>query len=105
MKEVLQQEKGEKIEISIEKQEKKTIKHLNSIRHLKGLKLWEFNEATGELAEAEYHKENLVIDDFSGTSNASTLRKRVNIKPSCVYFQALNRKSALKKIRKANQSH
>lgn len=100
MKEALNQERGEKIEASVEKQEKKTIKHIGSQRNRIGLTLWEYNESTGEIKEAEYHKETLVVDDFSGRTNYSTLRKKVISKQGCLYVQALNKKSASRKILK-----
>lgn len=100
MKEAIELEKSEKIEISIEQQEKKTVKLINSQRHIPGLTLWEYNENTKELNKAEYHKEDLVLDDFSDRVESRVHRKRVHIKEGCQYFQALNRKNALRKISK-----
>lgn len=97
MKEAVALEKKEKIEIGIEKQEKKTLKLLGSQRHIPGLALWEYNNETGELKKAEFVKETITLRELSQKA-IQTIRKKIVMKEGCYYFQALNRKNAIRKL-------
>lgn len=101
MKEAVDFEKADKVEISIEEQEKKEVKLLGSQRQIPGLTLWEYNEITKELKRAEFKEEALTLGDIlNGTTSINNFRKKVIINEGCQYFQALNRKNALRKIKK-----
>ena len=60
------------------------MKHLSSIKLIKGLTLFEYNQATDELKPA-------TVEIIAG-------RKRVIASKDCYYLQALNEKNARRKL-------
>ena len=88
----LDQDKNEKIEIVIQKEVKKELKLIGSQRKISGLTLWQFNENTKELTKARFKESSYVI--------GGGIKLSVITEENCIYFQALNRKNALKKINK-----
>ena len=97
MKEIIPEIKAQdKVEIVAQQQQKKEVKLLGSQRKIPGLILWEYNLNTQTLSIATFIKQNL---EYKGENNLPEIRNRVNIKEGCVYFQALNKKNAIKKLR------
>lgn len=64
-----------------------------------GLVIWEYNTVTGELKEAEYKPGGIFI---SGNNEESRTIETMCLvqNDGCDYFTALNRKNAIKKIKK-----
>lgn len=58
-----------------------------------GLKLWEFNTKTGDLVDIEPEKLIKITEDLTPTKAAKVLKDS-----DCVYFWALNEKSAARKL-------
>jgi hypothetical protein len=96
--------KEDKIEIQAEQQQRKEIKLIGSQRKIGGLTLWEFNFKDKTLSPAEYSKVNYELKSLSSVDQDMIVKHRVITKEHCQYFQALNRKNALKKIKKAGYS-
>ncbi len=90
----LEQDNTEKMEIVIQKEVKKELKLIGSQRKISGLTLWQFNEKNKELTKATFKESSYVI--------GGGVKLRVITEENCIYFQALNRKNALKKIKKQN---
>lgn len=61
------------------------MKHIQSIKQIKGLTLFEFNQRTGELKPA-----TIETDAWN--------RKKVIAQKDCFYLQALNEKNARRKL-------
>jgi hypothetical protein len=87
----IEQEKTDKVEIVSQVQQKKQIKLIGSQRAIPGLTLWQFNTSTKLLTKAKFKQTNFNLD--------GSKRHQVVIEDSCIYFQALNRKNALRKLR------
>jgi len=63
---------------------------IDSIIPFKGHTLFEINCSTGEILKAEYEEIN------AGFINGN-VRKKILVKPNCLYISCLNKKSAKKK--------
>lgn len=87
----------ETIEIVDQKQVKKEIKLIGSQRRIPGLTLWQYNENSKELTKAEYKK---VDHKLNFDNTALEKRYAVSIQENCIYFQALNRKNAIKVLKR-----
>lgn len=102
------EDEGNRIELSIEQQEKKEILFKGSLTKVPGHIMWEFCISNGELRRAKYKEEKtLVIDslisekgNLSLTPELIKKRRRVATKETCIYFQALNLNNAIKKLKK-----
>lgn len=66
-----------------------------------GLIIWEYNTVTGELKEAVYKQEGIFISNSNEEVETSYSYSLVT-NNGCDYFTALNRKNAIKKIKKLN---
>lgn len=97
-------DKEEPIEIVEEQQQKKEIKFIGSQRQVPGLTLWEFNWGTRQLKPASFKKEDVAITSLKPTKASAVKHSKVITQENCWYFQALNRSSAGKKVRKAFNS-
>lgn len=102
MKEVLQSFRDSKIEIRDEQQQKKEIKLIGRQRKVRGLTLFEYNEKTKELSKAQYKKQDFSLESLSLDPSQLKISSKVVVNENCIYFQALNRKNAIKKLRKAS---
>ena len=96
MKELEQHEKLpqlNKVELNV--QQKKQIEHqlMGVLTPQKGHKVWELNEETGEIKEAQYHKKD--VGFIHTISNPEII-----INPDCIYIPALNKENAKKKYLK-----
>lgn len=98
MKELLQEHKDTKVEIVVEKQQKKEIKLIGRQRKIQGLTLWEFNNKSKELKKAEFKKEDVMINSLRQSPEALTKISKVIVNENCIYFQALNIKNAKRKL-------
>lgn len=67
-----------------------------SIRRIAGLRLWEYDLTTGELAETDLERRVEV-----GLDTRPVFHTRAVWKELCIYVQATNRDNAMKKVRKA----
>jgi desulfoferrodoxin (superoxide reductase-like protein) len=85
----------DKIEVSIEQEQKFQQKHIGSIHPHRGHTLFEVNLATGEIEPAEFQQQDYVV---GSDINSGGGRKKVIMKPDCVYISALNKRNALKKF-------
>jgi uncharacterized membrane protein YcgQ (UPF0703/DUF1980 family) len=87
-------EKGKIKTQIVKKAEEKQEYLIQSIRKIKGLRIYSFNMKTGELKEAEIIKTDTVnFKTLKGSCNM-----RINVEKDCIYFQALNMDKAEKKI-------
>jgi len=77
------------------KDQKQEYKLIGSLLLKRGLKLWSYNQTTGELKPAEIVRK--VMIGYNGKEKKSN---KVQFSPDCLYLQALNRKNAIKKINK-----
>ena len=87
----IEDEKKDKIEIVSQVQQKKQIKFIGSQRSIPGLTLWQFNTETKSLNKAKFKQTNYTLN--------GSKRSQVIIEDNCIYFQALNMKNALKKVK------
>lgn len=93
--------KGDKENVKTSKQAevKKEIKLVKSERKIKGLKLFEYNEVTKKIKEAEFIQKDFVLDFTKPNPAEDFLSKfKVKVNKDCKYIQAINIKNALKKI-------
>lgn len=100
MKESTEEFKQNDVVIVEEKQVLKQFKLLGSQRKVPGHILWELNTKTGHLAPATFKNVDVRIRQLKNY----TAHDRVEIKPDCYYFQALNRKNAIKHLRKISKN-
>lgn len=96
MKEVSEDFKQNEVVITEEKQVRKESKLIGSQRKVPGHVLWELNKKTGELKPATYKKVYVRIRHLKNFS----VHDQVEINPDCYYFQALNRKNAIKHLKR-----
>jgi hypothetical protein len=95
------QENEIRSEVRTEQDQKKEIKFIGSQLKKPGLKLWEFNLKTHKLNKAVFKKhETIEIKSLSISAESMQKHSKVIINEHCIYFQALNEKSARKKISK-----
>lgn len=102
MKEVIKDFKETEVEITIEKQQQKEIKLLGRQRKIRGHILWEFNQKTKELNQATYKKQDFNVTSLTPSPSAMSVSNKVQVNENCLYFQALNRANAIKKLEKVN---
>lgn len=98
MKELTDEFRDNKVEIVAEKEQRKEIKLIGNQRKIRGLTLWEYNEKTNELKPATFKKEDVVLISLAKTPEALQKRSNVIVKEGCIYFQALNKNNARKKL-------
>jgi len=79
--------------LEIKKKQDKELTLLANERRIKGLRVYEYNRATGEILEAEYIQ-NDTYDVLAGVES------KLFVRPNCVYVQALNVKNAQKQALK-----
>lgn len=96
MKEAIEDFKQNEVVIAEEKQVIKELKLLGSQRKIPGHILWELNTKTGELKPSTFKKVDVRIRQLKNY----TAHDQVEVRPSCFYFQALNRKNAIKYLKK-----
>lgn len=100
MKELQTHEK-DKVEIVDESRIKKELTLIGKQRRVPGLTLWQYNTLTKELTEASFRKSDHVVADFSAeASRQVSTSHQVEVNEHCLYFQALNRKSAVNHLKK-----
>lgn len=88
-----------KSEVKAEQDQKKEIKLLSTIRKVPGLTLFEYNQRTGEVSKAKFKTdETLVLKSLSTNPEQLQKSSKVIVNESCIYFQALNEKTARKKV-------
>lgn len=98
MRELTQEFKESKVDITAEKQQKKEIKLIGQQRKIPGLSLWEYNEETKELKPAQFKKQDFEITSLSQSPESFNISNKVVVNEHCIYFQALNRKNAERKL-------
>ena len=64
--------------IEVKKQQEKELTLLASERKIKGLRVYEYNKATGEILEAEY----IQNDTFNLLAGTET---KLFVRPNCIY--------------------
>jgi hypothetical protein len=92
----------DKLEISVK--QKKQIEHTlqGSINPKPNHKIWEVNEETGEILEAQYEQTPIV---YKG-SKTIIHNKKLIMNSGCVYIPSLNKENAKKHyLKNNNQSH
>src|SRR5690606_37054358 len=100
MKELLESHLDTKVEIVAEQKQKKEIKLIDSQRKIPGLTLWEYSQSTGRLQQTTFKKQDFILKSLSLKPEDLQISNKVDMKESCIYFQALNRTNAEKKLRK-----
>jgi len=83
------------IEIVKPVEQKQEYKFVGNVRLVRGLKFWEFNIDTEELKEVE-----VVLKKVLDISKEEHSIKKAVYNSKSYYFQALNRKNAIKKVNK-----
>lgn len=91
MKEVTRDFSDSAVVISSEDEQRKYQKLIGSLKVTKGHILWQFNVVTKELQEAKF---KTVTVSFDGVK-----KNTVDVAKDCIYFQSLNRKNALRKLK------
>lgn len=84
-----------------EADQKKGLVFISNQNKINGLNLWEYNAITNEIKQAIYEKIDVFVRDFSGKSPLGliqTINHRVIAHENCIYVQAINKETALKKI-------
>jgi hypothetical protein len=99
-------ERPDKLEHVIEQQQKKHIKLIGSQRRNRSLILWSFNTETKELKRATFQEgDTLYLTSFNPDQVVREIKRfysRVIVEKDCIYFQALNKKNALRKLAEPN---
>jgi hypothetical protein len=98
MKELIKGFEDSEVEIVAEKQQQKGIKLIDRQRKIRGHILWEYNQETHELKPATYKKQDYQVTSLEPSPSALSISNKVQVNDKCVYFQALNRKNAKKKL-------
>jgi hypothetical protein len=88
----------DKIEVGVEQEQKTEIKYITSKRKVPGLVLWSYNKKEQTLKPAEYIPVEPTVD--YGKTRERLPKNIVLTEEGCMYFQALNRKNATKKLNK-----
>lgn len=101
MKEVLKPFEDSEVEIVAEKQQQKVIKLIDRQRRIRGHTLWEYNTETKELNQAKFKKQDFQITSLAVRPDALAISNKVQVNDKCLYFQALNRKNAKKRLVKS----
>src|SRR5579872_3949885 len=83
-------------EQSREVRELKKSKTTATLLSIPGLILWEYNEVTKVLDEARF--EYQTVELAKNSSQTQVLHKVLQQKKNCIYFQALNKKNAIRKV-------
>ena len=86
------------IEISTQKQVEKQHKLIASIRPHRGHTLFEINLQTGDVLPAEFETVN--ADFVAAIHGCQEIKKKVIARNGCVYYSALNKESAIRKLKK-----
>jgi len=102
MKELTKEFEESEVEIVAEQQQKKEIKLIGRQRKIRGHILWEFNHKTKELIPATYKKQDFNVTSLTPSPSSVSISNKVQINENCLYFQALNRANAIKKLEKVN---
>lgn len=104
MKEITKDFKENEVSISEERQEKKTVHSIGKQRKIPGLTTWEYNGADGSLNPAKYKTAHVDYNsprqNMLSVNHNATTHFTIDAKPNCYYFQALNKKNAVKHLRK-----
>jgi hypothetical protein len=91
-----------KLEQSIEQQQKKHIKLLGRQRKNKSHILWSYNVSTRELKPAIISQGDTLhltcLNKDVAKREIERFYSKVIVEENCIYFQALNKKNALKKL-------
>jgi hypothetical protein len=93
-------QKENKVEIVAEEQQRKEIKFIGKQIRRRGLTLWELNLKEKTLEPATFKKENVAVKSLKPTEASSVKHLKVDAKEDCIYFQALNRKNAIAKVKR-----
>ena len=90
------------IEIEVSKEAKKESKLIGQLRPHKGHTIYEFNYVSKALSEALFTKTDI---EYNPNPKKQKKRKTIITNKDCIYFSALNLKSAERKIRKNFREH
>jgi hypothetical protein len=83
-------------------EQEKQLKHIGQIRPHKGHKLFEVDQKTGVVREAEYEKTDI---HYSQDLNKAKRSNKVVVKEGCFYLTALNLNNACRKYLKMVLKH
>jgi hypothetical protein len=86
----------ENVEIVGQKEVKKNLTHVATIRPHRGHTLFEVNTRTGMIAPVQF--EQVDADFRSFAEGRERVHKKVIEKPDCIYISALNKKNVVKKL-------
>ncbi len=86
-------------EIQAEQEKKVEFKLIGQQRVIPGLTLWEYNTKRQTLSKATFKKQDVVLTTLDPeVLNNTQTSHRVEVNENCVYIQALNMKTAIKKL-------
>ena len=92
------------VEQVIEKQVKKTTKHLGTLRKVQGLSLYSLDLTTGHIEKVIYKNIRVTFSQpsisYVPDSENIRIRAEAEAKPNLIYVQALNIKNAKRKFTK-----
>lgn len=104
MKELTKDFKDNEVHISEECQEKKSTQLIGKQRKIPGLTTWEYNGKESKLDIAKYKTTHVEYSQkgirYGVPSPKNTTHMTIDAKEGCYYFQALNKKNAVKHLRK-----
>jgi len=97
--------KKQEIQSVVVKQEQQELKYLGTLKPKRGHQLWEINIATREIKLAEFTQDKPTIKWEDATKPTTVnKKKKLQIRPDCIYISALNQKSAFKRFLKGKGS-
>ncbi len=88
---------ADKVLIERQAEINKTRKHVGNLKPHSGHRVWEVNESTLDVKEADFKRKDLVVDLLKGNHSS---KSEIEIKEGCFYTSALNKKNALKNFHK-----
>lgn len=100
MKELTKEFEDSEVEIVAEKQQQKVIKLIDRQRKIRGHILWEYNQETHDLSPATFKKQDFQVASLTPSPSAVSISNKVQVNDKCLYFQALNRSNAKRKLLK-----
>lgn len=96
----LNADKLQQQEIVAEQEKKKEVKLIGRQRKVRGLILWEYNENTRVLEPARFKEDTIQFTFDQEVMKKRVAHKKVEVNDSCVYEQALNRRNAIRQLKK-----
>ena len=93
----IEEKKRDEVKQVAQVEQEKQLRHIGQIRPHKGHKLFEVDQKTGVVREAQFEKTDI---HYSQDLNKAKRSKKVVVREGCFYLTALNQKNACRKYLK-----